>query len=301
MWHQAQYRKDWKTKEGGGSMTNEELMEQYQANPEDNEDILALLYEQNLDLIWDIANKGAKAFNCFDSTAYSYGVREELVCEGTVAFLEAIKSGKYNMAQGKLTTYVYPFIKGAIYRWLEKNVDAVSVSKRNMEIIHQVQKMYYEYGYSSTEIAQKINIPEVDVSKHLEYNKRHLSTQDLQEENRLTAAENCMNVGNILAQKSAQESVEYAVMTKIWLEKLPEIFEQLRKRDRFVLGHFYGIYGYEKMKLAELALRLELTIDGVYKSRDSAINRAKKIYYASDLFLWHRAYVDTKITAQKGR
>ena len=281
-------------------MTNEELMERYQIDPENNEDALSQLYEQNLDLIWDIANKSAKAFSCFDSTAYSHGIREELVCEGTVAFLEAIKSGKYDATQGMLTTYVYPFIKGAMHRWLEKNVDAVSVSKRNMEIIRQVQKMYYEYGYSPAEIAQKMNISEADVAKHLEYNKRHLTIEDLEEENKHPTAENCINIDGILAKRSATESVEHTVMTKIWLEKLPEIFDKLRKRDRFILGHFYGIYGYEKMKLAELAFRLELTIDGVYKARDSAIDKAKEVYYGSELHLWRRAYVDTKITALKG-
>ena len=51
---------------------------------------------------------------------------------------------------------------------------------------------------------------------------------------------------------------------------------------------------------AELALRLELTIDGVYKARDAAVRHAKEAYNGSDLHLWHRAYVDTKITATKG-
>ena len=163
-----------------------------------------------------------------------------------------------------------------------------------------MQKMHYEYGYSASKIAQQLNISEADVAKHLAYNKRQLSIEDLEEENKLPSAENCINIDGILAQRNATESVEHTVMTKIWLEKLPEIFNQLRKRDRFILGHFYGIYGYEKMKLAELAFRLELTIDGVYKARDSAIGRAKEVYYGSDLHLWRRAYVDTKITAQKG-
>ena len=57
---------------------------------------------------------------------------------------------------------------------------------------------------------------------------------------------------------------------------------------------------YQKMIKAELALRLELTIDGVYKVRDAAVRHAKEVYHGSDLHLWRRAYVDTKITALKG-
>ena len=54
------------------------------------------------------------------------------------------------------------------------------------------------------------------------------------------------------------------------------------------------------MKLAELAFRLELTVDGVYKARDSAICRAKEVYHGSDLHLWRRAYVDIMIAVTKG-
>lgn len=281
-------------------MTNEELIRIYNADPDNGEDTMMQLYEQNMSLIWDIARKSARAFNCLNSSAYSESIQEDLVSEGVLAFSEIISSGKYDEALGRLTTYVYPFIKGAMHRWLEKNVDAVAVSKRNMEVIRQVQKMYYEYGTSPAEIARTLNISEAEVAQHLEYNKRHPSLEDLEEENKVPTADNYMNIDGILTQRNSIESVEHTVMTKIWLEKLPDIFDQLGKRDRFILGHFYGIYGYEKMTKAELALRLELTIDGVYKARDASIRRMKEIYRGSDLHTWRRAYVDTKITAAKG-
>ena len=187
-----------------------------------------------------------------------------------------------------------------MHRWLEKNVDTVAVSRRNMEYIRQVRTMYYDHGLSAEEIARKLKVSEADVASYLEYNKRHVSLDDLGAENQMPTADNYINIGGILEQRNASESVEHTVMTKIWLEKLPDLFDQLRKRDRFILGHFYGIYGYEKMTKAELAFRLELTIDGVYKARDAAIGRAKEVYHGSDLHNWRRAYVDTKITAQKG-
>lgn len=279
-------------------MTNEELMRLYNAAPDHNEDALMQLYEQNMGLIWDIARKSAKSFNCLNESAYSQNILEDLVSEGVLAFGEAL--GGYDEAKGMLTTYVYPFIKGVMHRWLEKNVDAVAVSRRNMEYIRQVQVMYYDHGLSSAEIARNLKISEADVASYLEYNKRHLSLDDLEAENQMPTADNYINIGGILEQRNASESVEHTVMTKIWLEKLPNIFDQLRKRDRFILGHFYGIYGYEKMTKAELAFRLELTIDGVYKARDAAIGRAKEVYHGSDLHTWRRAYVDTKITALKG-
>lgn len=52
-------------------MTNEELMRIYTADPDNAEDALVQLYEQNMDLIWDIARNSAKAFNCLNATRYS--------------------------------------------------------------------------------------------------------------------------------------------------------------------------------------------------------------------------------------
>ena len=285
---------------GGKDMTNEELMRLYTADPDNTEDALGKLYEQNMDLIWDIARKSAKAFNCLNDTRYSQSVLEDLVSEGVLAFSEAIAGRKYDESLGKLTTYVYPFIKGAMHRWLEKNVAAVAATRQTMKYVRQVRLMYYDHGTSPAEIARELKISEADVATYLEFNKRHLSLDDLIEENEEPTADNYINIGGILEKRNATESVEYVVMTKIWLEKLPEIFDQLGKRDRFILGHFYGIYGYEKMIKAELAFRLELTIDGVYKARDAAVNHAKEVYHGSDLHLWRRAYVDTKITAAKG-
>lgn len=281
-------------------MTNEELMRIYNADPENNEDTLMRLYEQNMDLIWDIARKSAKAFNCLNSTSYSQNILEDLVSEGVLAFSEAISGGKYEEHLGKLTTYVYPFIKGAMHRWLEKNVDAVAASRQTMKYVRQVRLMYYDHGTPPAEIARELKITEADVAMYLEFNKRHISLDDLEAEMQEPTADNYINIGGILEQRNSAESVEHIVMTKIWLEKLPDLFDQLGKRDRFILGHFYGIYGYEKMKKAELAFRLELTIDGVYKARDAAVRHAKEVYHGSDLHTWRRAYVDTKITANRG-
>lgn len=97
-----------------------------------------------------------------------------------------------------LTTYVYPFIKGAMHRWLEKNVDAVAISRRNMEYIRQVRTMYYDHGLSSAEIARNLKISEADVASYLEYNKHRLSLDDLEAENRMPTADNYINIGGIL-------------------------------------------------------------------------------------------------------
>ena len=204
-------------------MTNEKLIRKYYA--EHDEDALAQLYEQNMDLLWSIARKSAKAFGCDGSD-----VLDDLVSEGILAFFEVIYKGSYDEAKGKLTTYVYPFIKGAMYRWLEKNAGPVD-----------------------------------------------LSYEELEEANAMPTADNYLHAGAILSLKSPADSVEYQVMTKIGLEHLPNILNKLSSRDRYLLGHYFGAFGYEKQKVAEIAFELEMTVDGVYKAVKAAQAHAYEI------------------------
>ena len=204
-------------------MTNEELLRKYYA--EHDEDALAQLYEQNMDLFWSIARKSAKTFGCAESE-----VLDDLLSEGILAFSEVIYKGSYDEAKGKLTTYVYPFIKGAMYRWLEKNAGPTA-----------------------------------------------LSYEDLEEANAMPTADNYLHAGAILSLKSPAESVEHQVMTKIGLERLPDILSQLSSKDRYLLGHYYGVFGCEKKKVADIALELEMTPDGVYKAIKTAQVHAYEI------------------------
>lgn len=210
-------------------MTNEELLRKYYA--EHDEDALAQLYEQNMDLLWSIARKSAKACRCAESECL-----DDLVSEGILAFSEVIYKGGYDETKGKLTTYVYPFIKGAMYRWLEKNAGPAA-----------------------------------------------LSYEDLEAENAMPTADNYLHAGAILFIKSPAESVEHQVMTKIGLERLPDILSRLSSKDRYLLGHYFGVFGCEKKKVADIAFELEMTIGGVYKAVKAAQAHAYEIARHNDL------------------
>ena len=204
-------------------MTNEELIRKYYSDQD--EDALMQLYEQNMDLFWSIARKSAKSFGCAESE-----VLDDLVSEGILSFSEVIYKGGYDETKGKLTTYVYPFIKGAMYRWLEKNAGSAA-----------------------------------------------LSYEELEEANAMPTADNFLHAGAILSPKSPADSVEYQVMTKIGLEHLPNILNRLSSKDRYLLGHYYGVFGCEKKKVGDIAFELEMTPDGVYKAIKTAQAHAYKI------------------------
>lgn len=262
-------------------MTNEELVQRYRNNPDDTK-AMEQLYLQNRGLLRKLVADSAKAFHT-DNPDHL----EDLVSEGTLALWEVIVGNTYDPSKGKLTTYAYPFIQGAMYRWLEQNIGILSLSKQQMQKIRRAQQLYHDSGFDEEAIARTMNISEAEAAQLLSYNT-HAIFLDAHEESAVSELH-----------LPAAESVEYTVMNKIWLSLLPEIFAQLKARDKYILGHFYGVFGYEKKSPERLALELELTIDGVYKARENALKALKTLYYGSPLHIWRKAYMDTKKAARE--
>jgi len=165
-------------------------------------------------------------------------LRQELFSEGTLAFYEQIQSGTYDPSRGKLTTYLYPHIKGAMHHWLEK------------------------YQNEETHI---------------------VSISDLAAEGEIDR----------LIEYADQQStpVDWIVYQKICLELLQELFDKLSDKDKSILGHSFGVYGYKKYTLDELGLQEMLTADGVVKAKKVALRHLQKLYKDSKLQLWRSAHL----------
>ena len=164
-------------------------------------------------------------------------LRRELFSEGTLAFCERISSGTYDPSRGKLTTYLYPHIRGAMYRWLEQYQD---------EITH------------TTSISDLM--PDVEIDELIEF-----------------------------ADKQSLP-VDQIVYQKVCLELLRELFDGLSDKDKSILGHSFGVYGYKKYSLDELGLKEILTMDGVIKARGTALRHLQGLYSGSLLQAWRVAH-----------
>ncbi len=46
------------------------------------------------------------------------------------SFVSAFPPGEYSEERGKLTTYLYPFLRGKMYRYLEANIGAAALLPR---------------------------------------------------------------------------------------------------------------------------------------------------------------------------
>ena len=74
------------------------------------------------------------------------------------------------------------------------------------------------------------------------------------------------------------------------LELLEPLFRSLSAKDRSILGHTFGVYGYEKLSADELGLREMLSPDGVTKARKTALEHLRKRYPGSELHRWREVF-----------
>ena len=192
-------------------MTNEELYRQYLSG---DTEAFERLYLQMQGFIASVAKDAAQNFGCTDKE-----MLDELCAEGALELCECLSTGEYDEARGKLTTYLHPFLRGKMYRYLEANLGAAALPKDEMQRVKQAQRLHKEE-----------------------------------------------------------------------LLPLDEVAQTLSAKDRAILGHAYGVFGYEKLSTDELGLREMLSPDGVTKARKAALERLRSRYPGSGLYLWRDVY-----------
>ena len=164
--------------------------------------------------IASVAKDAAQSFCCSDKETL-----DELCAEGALELCECLSIGVYDEDRGKLTTYLHPFLRGKMYRYLEANLGAAALPKDEMQRVKQAQRLHKEE-----------------------------------------------------------------------LLPLDEVAQTLSAKDRAILGHTYGVFGYEKLSTDELGLREMLSPDGVTKARKAALERLRSRYPGSGLHLWRDVY-----------
>lgn len=192
-------------------MTNEELYRQYLSG---DTEAFEQLYLQMQGFIAFVAKDAAQSFGCTDKE-----ILDELCAEGALELCERLSVGAYDENRGKLTTYLHPFLRGKMYRYLEANLGAAALPKDEMQRVKQAQRLHKEE-----------------------------------------------------------------------LLPLDEVAQTLSAKDRAILGHTYGVFGYEKLSTDELGLREMLSPDGVTKARKAALERLRSRYPGSGLHLWRDVY-----------
>lgn len=267
-------------------MTNEDLLERI-ANGD--EAALAKLCLMNTGLVKDRARLIARQYHCLRQTKYG-GLSDyaketlsELESVGKLALVECVRTGNYDTEKGRFTTYVTPFLDGAMRRHLERSMGTLALDRDSMGLVRKAQRLYHQEGKEPREICASLGISFRAALRAIAYPTHFFSVYDLQ---------NSDDDGDIferLAVSRLSGSAEDAVIRMVTMECLREEFLRLSKKEQDILGRYFGVYGFPKADLQEIAVRNLLKESGVEKAKDQALKHLRD--RCRDSFAWalHRA------------
>ena len=253
-------------------MTNEELLVRVSNG---DEAALTKLCLMNTGLVKDRARLIARQYHCLRQTKYgglsdyAKEMLSELESVGRLALVECVRSGDYDAERGRFTTYVTPFLDGAMRRYLECSMGTLSLDRDSMGLVRKAQKRYHQKGESVEEISQALGISFSTAARAIAYPTHFFSVHDLQDPE---------EDGDILERLTPgwlSGSPEEAVIRSLTMECLREEFLQLSKKDQEILGRCFGVYGHPKSDLREIAIRNRMKKSGVEKAKDQAIKRLR--------------------------
>ena len=262
------------------AVTNEELMALY---AEEDRSALDTLCEQNRGLIHDRAERIAFLYHCYrfndrgNPTAYTIELLSDLEGEGMAAFIECICGGKYN-PEFMLTTYAVPFIDGAMRRYLESSMGTLAIDRGSMTLVRKAQELYHIQRKSCEEIASELDIPLWLATKHIKYATHFLSVYDLaHHDDDDDSGDYGADVYDYLAEQTMFEPPDTALRKKYRHEYLHRLFQMLPKKEQDILGKCYGMFGYAREPLDEIAMYHFMKTDAVEKARTRALGKLQKL------------------------
>lgn len=262
-------------------MINEELLERI-ANGE--EAALTKLCLINTGIVKNRAWSIARQYHCLRQTKYG-GLSDyaketlsELESVGKLALVECVRAGNYDAERGRFTTYVTPFLDGAMRRHLERSMGTLALDRDSMGLVRKAQRLYYQEGKEPSEICASLGIPFRAAARAITYPTHFFSVYDLQ------GPDGDGDIFERLASTRLSGSAEDAVIRMVAMECLREEFLQLSKKEQDILGRYFGVYGFPKADLREIAVRNRMKESGVENAKDQALKRLQD--RCRDSFAW---------------
>ena len=259
-------------------MSNEELLEQISNG---DEAALTKLYLMNTGLVKDRAWFIARQYHCLRQTKYgslsdyAKETLSELESVGKLALVECVRAGGYDAEKGRFTTSVTPFLDGAMRRHLECSMGTLSLDRDSMGLVRKMQRLYYQEGKKLSEICVSLGISFRVAARAVAYPTHFFSVYDLQD------PDDDGDVYERLTTNRLSGSAEDAVIRALTMKCLREEFMRLSKRDQEILGRYFGVYGFPKSDLREIAMRNRMKEPGVEKAKEQALKHLQNRFQGS--------------------
>lgn len=243
----------------------------------------------NTGLVKERARSIARQYHCLRQTKYG-GLSDyaketlsDLESVGKLALVECVRAGGYDAEKGRFTTYVTPFLDGAMRRHLERSTGTLALDRDSMGLVRKAQRLYYQEGKEPSEVCASLGISFCAVARAIAYPTHFFSVYDLQ------GPDDDGDIFERLASTRLSGSAEDAVIRMVTMECLREEFLQLSKKEQDILGRYFGVYSFPKADLREIAVRNRMKESGVEKAKDRALKHLRD--RCRDSFAWalHRA------------
>lgn len=279
-------------------MSSKELIRRYYESNLMDAEALALLCEEVRGLVRSIARKTAAAYSCLDFeddsglyTARTKYILEDLENEGFAALCQEIQKKQFDRSKAKFSTYIYPYIQGAMHQYMRSHLGAIALTRAELDFAKQVKKLFFKEEIPVEEIAKRTHRKKWEVVQAVSWNTDAVGYWDLIPQNTDNEDDDPMTPDEWIAKLTdPSPRPDIAYYHKVCLELLFPLFLTLGEADRNLLGHYFGVYGFEKQPLDEISLTEMLTVDGVLKAVDAAIRKLRENYRESDLKIWVDAH-----------
>lgn len=237
---------------------------------------LTELCDSHAELVQKRAQWIARQYNCLRPSNhggwsdYTKEMLSELESVGMLALIECARNGGYDSTKGTVGAYIVPFLDGAMRRHLETSMGTLSLDRDSMGLVRKAQMLYHRDGKEMSEIAEELGVSLAEVARAVAYPTHFFSVYDL------PIPEEDGDIFEYLQSHRLSVSAEEIVLRELTMESLHEQFQSLSKREQDILGRSFGVFGYTKTDLREIAIRNRLREEGVEKAKKQALKKLRE-------------------------
>lgn len=262
-------------------MSDQELLDRI---AQGDQAALTELCDRYAELIRKRAQWIARQYNCLRPGShggwsdYTKETLSELESVGMLTLIECAMNGGYDSSKGVFGTYNVPFLDGAMRRHLEASMGTLSLDRDSMGLVRKAQMLYHRDGKEMSEIAGELGVSLAEVARAVAYPTHFFSVYDL------PIPEEDGDIFEYLMSDLLSASAEEIVLRALTMKSLHEQFQSLSKREQDILGRSFGVFGYSKTDLREIAIRNRLREDGVEKAKKQSLKKLRE--WCLDSMAW---------------
>ena len=165
-------------------------------------------------------------------------------------------------------------------RHLERSMGSLSLDRNSMALVRNAQRLSISEGKSTAEIASELRISTSSAARHIAYPTHFLSVYDL------TDPDENGDIFDYIAEDPSGKDPAGIIYRRVRKEYFKEFFGTLSKKEQDILGKSFGVFGYPKLPLRDIAMYHMVKEDAVEKAKQQALKKLRECYPDSMMRWW---------------